>query len=246
MKNKLGIIAISALLLVLTACGSSAVASGNGAPGQADSGATANSQAGGRQGNGGPGGQLSGEQADLFEEVSSVSGNNITLKLIEMPSFNRDGAPSQGYQGNGGRRQGQSSGSGNNGGNNDTGNSASGNSRPANGSSGAARPSGERRQGNGQGQGRQWSTQYTGETKTITIPADAEISSMGRGANGGNGQQTLSIADIKAGNMLQVWYSDKEKETVSRVTVIQATPGAGAAGNSAGASDNASAGSNSK
>lgn len=233
MKNKISIIALSALML-LAACGSANTASagGNTDSGSAAQGTAPNGQANNRQ----------VERADLIGEVSTVSGNNITLKLMEMPSFNGNGAPQQGYSRNGGR-QGAAAGNSNSGSSGNTGNPADDSSAKPSVDGKTARPSG----GNGQGggQGRQWSPQYTGETKTLTIPDGLEISSAGRGPSGDSSQQSLTVSDIKTGNILEIWYSDKEKETISKISIMQSMPGAGR-GPSDASAGNASDNSNSK
>ena len=59
---------------------------------------------------------------------------------------------------------------------------------------------------------------YTGESKIITIPDGVEITSSTRGNNGSE-QKTLALTDIKKGDILQIWYSDKSTETISKVSV---------------------------
>ncbi|NTV90873.1 MAG: hypothetical protein HGA22_11040 [Clostridiales bacterium] len=60
-------------------------------------------------------------------------------------------------------------------------------------------------------------TTYTGETKTVSIPDTAAITSRG----GGKDAQatTLAVADLKAGDVVQIWFAD-DGTTVSKVSVM--------------------------
>ncbi|MDI3481042.1 MAG: hypothetical protein PWQ97_697 [Tepidanaerobacteraceae bacterium] len=60
---------------------------------------------------------------------------------------------------------------------------------------------------------------YTGESKTITIPDGVEITTFARGDKGGE-QKTIELKDIKVGDILRIWYSDENKTTISRVSVM--------------------------
>lgn len=227
MKNKMGIVLLSLLMLSLAACGTTGSYTTSADPSARTgtvSGSSSNAQEwqdqnslpnGSKHGNGGYRGQLQGQGADLTGEVSSISGNQITLKVIKMPAFNRKGTPPRGSTGNSGNT-----------------------SQPAAGSTSAAEPSGSTPasdssntspdssgpKGNGPSQPR--GIQYTGETKTVTIPDGVAITAMAR-TNGDSNQQTLKLSDIKEGNVLQIWYSDKEKGTVSKINVMQRIPGNG-------------------
>lgn len=64
--------------------------------------------------------------------------------------------------------------------------------------------------------------EYTGETKDITIADGMQIKTMNRGQKGSESKD-LTVADIKVGDILQVTYSDKDKEAISNITVRQAT-----------------------
>lgn len=63
--------------------------------------------------------------------------------------------------------------------------------------------------------------EYTGENKDITIADGMQIKTMNRGQQGSESKD-LTVTDIKVGDILQVTYSDKNKETVSNITVRQA------------------------
>ena len=60
--------------------------------------------------------------------------------------------------------------------------------------------------------------EYTGETKDITIGDGIQIETMNRGQQGSKSKD-LTVSDIKVGNILQITYSDKEKETISNINV---------------------------
>lgn len=215
MNRKLSIIALSILLLSVTACSSntttssndpasqSAITTENSAPDQAD---------GNKPWGEGASDQMQGERADLTGEVSEISGNKVTLKVIEMPTFNRNNTRSQGSPGKSNGETPKST-------ENDNGaNAKRNNSHNVSNNSNTA-PNSD--QPLGDGQPRQRAQQYTGETKTITIPDGVTISSMSR-KNDGNDSKALSISDIKQGNILQIWYSDEAKEVISKVSVMEA------------------------
>ena len=64
--------------------------------------------------------------------------------------------------------------------------------------------------------------EYTGETKDITIIDGIQIKTMNRGQQGSESKD-LTVSDIKVGDILQITYSDKEKETISNINVRSAT-----------------------
>jgi len=134
---------------------------------------------------------------DLSGEVGSIKGNEITLKVIETPNFR---------QGNSQRNRSQGS--------DDRGNGNQGNNdRTQRQGSGFNGPQGQRR-----------AVQYTGETKNITVPSGTSITVFTRGENGRE-SKAVELKDIKQGDILQVWYSDKDKGIISRITVIPSAPG---------------------
>lgn len=63
--------------------------------------------------------------------------------------------------------------------------------------------------------------EYTGETKDITVGDGIEITAMSRGKQNSDAK-TLTVSDIKVGDTLLITYSDKDKETISKITVRQA------------------------
>ncbi|MFW2489663.1 hypothetical protein ACN077_13990 [Clostridium chromiireducens] len=63
--------------------------------------------------------------------------------------------------------------------------------------------------------------EYTGETKEITVGDGIEITTMNRGKQNSDAK-TLTVTDIKVGDTLLITYSDKDKETISKITVRQA------------------------
>ncbi len=227
MKNKMGIVLISLLMLSLAACGTTGSNTASADPSARTgtvSGSSSNAQGwqdqnsqpnGSKRGNGGYRGQLQGQGADLTGEVSSISGNQITLKVIKMPAFNRNGTSPRGGTGNSGNTSQPAAGS--------TPAAEPSSSTPASDSSNTS-PDSRGPKGNGHSQPR--GIQYTGETKTVTIPDGVAITAMAR-TNGDSNQQTLKLSDIKEGNVLQIWYSDKDKGTVSKINVMQRIPGTG-------------------
>lgn len=226
MKTKITIITLTLMLVLsVTACGSNISASSNDTAAQSTIAAqnSAGSQDSTNSG-GDNSSQIQRKAADLIGEVTAISGNQVTLNLIEMPSFNGGGSkPSIG--------DGKGSGA-----SNPTGN-RSADAKPADNSASApnaadsstAGAKGDPSQGGAQGGGDkqppQISMNYTGESKTLTIPDGVAISSAGR-RNGNSEQKTLSVADIKQGSILQIWYSDETKETISKISIMEATAGA--------------------
>lgn len=82
-------------------------------------------------------------------------------------------------------------------------------------SPGAGAPAGSHPQGQGHGQ---ITPKYTGETKTVKIPAGVPVTTVTRGQSGME-TKNIEVKDIKAGDMLQVWFSDAGKTVVSKVSV---------------------------
>ncbi len=163
--------------------------------------------------------------ADLIGEVSSISGSEITVKVINfqgMGQGRRDGfgANSDGQTTPGafGRRQKPAAGDGR------TPASDPGQSRtPANDQGQSQTPANDRGQNqtegsNQSGSRHQSGIQYTGETKVLKITDSVEISKMVRGDSGIT-SQAIQISEIKVGDTLQVFYSDKSKETLSKITI---------------------------
>lgn len=66
------------------------------------------------------------------------------------------------------------------------------------------------------GQPPQRNIEYTGETKTIKISDNVTVTKMSMGDNGPQ-TQDIKIGDIKAGDILQIYYSDKENQTISKI-----------------------------
>lgn len=227
MKKVLSAVLVSTFLLTLAACGSgNSTAANQDNPSSPVSSSTGQNTA--REGGpGGFGGWNQGDSADLTGEITSVSGNQITLKLVKMPTFNRNGAAPSGNSSPGAIggtagdsrqiKSGDRPSEGTNPGR------SSGNQAPDDNSE--RRGGGNRFQGNGQRSSR--AMEYTGETKTITVNDGVSITAMGGrpGNNNGSEKSELKISDLVKGNVLQIWYSDDDKDTISRITVLQADQG---------------------
>lgn len=140
------------------------------------------------------------EQADLRGEVTSISSNQVTVKVIKM---SEPGA--KGPDRNGGTASKNTEGD----------NGKDGNMAPP---SDDKQPSSDSKSGN-ESQRRGGAVQYTGETKTITIPTDMEITTFARGDDK---NQSVKLADLKQGDILEVWYSDKNNETIEKISVRSA------------------------
>lgn len=136
---------------------------------------------------------------DMMGEIVSVQGNEITLKEIDTSQQRGNRAP--------GQRDGNQP------------------PQPQQGQDkqgGQPQPTPQVQPGqpgpNGQEPRRQREVQYTGETKKITIPEGVSVTEMTRGQNGVE-QKVVETKDLKAGDTLSIWYSDKEKGTISRISV---------------------------
>lgn len=142
-------------------------------------------------------------RADIIGEVTSISGNNVSLKLIEQPQFNRNFSQ------------------------NDTRGERRGKNRQFNESTQNS-PQGEQRSESPNPDRTDFQrpeVKYTGEIKELTIPDNIEISTMGMGRRtqdqAPSAAPTLNLSDVKIGSTMQIWFSDQEKEIISRVTVRQ-------------------------
>lgn len=127
----------------------------------------------------------------LAGEVSSISGNQVTLKLIELPTMapDKNAKPQDGQSANQGAAQdGQKT---------------------------------DGKQPNEQaGQKPKMEVKYTGETKTITISDGASITTLNRGEKDA-AQKTIAVKDIIVGNRLDIFYTDSNKTTIANINVLE-------------------------
>ncbi|MCR4436104.1 MAG: hypothetical protein QHH06_13820 [Clostridiales bacterium] len=185
MKKLITVLTTSAILaMLISGCGSGVQSqTGSGTPeGTAASSSTGSTNSPSSTG----GGQRQFARPDLSGEVASISGNQVTLKLIEIPAPRRNS-----QQGANGQAQ--------------------------NGSSATDQ---------GTGQPRQRNITYTGQTQTISIPDGTQITTTVRGQNARE-EKAIELKDIKQGDILQIWYSDKDKQTISRISVMEASGNSG-------------------
>lgn len=184
-----------------------------------------NTTQGGR-GNFGGGNNQNNGMPRLSGEVASIDGNKITLKVIQTPNrgMGNGGAQQRGQSGNqAATGKGQTNGQGTARDGQAPPADSQGNGQSSNGTSQGGQTNGQ--QQNGQRQNRQpgsgfnMQVQYTGETKTITIPDGVSITTFNRNAQSG-GAENISIKDIKVGDRLTVSYSDANETTISGITVM--------------------------
>lgn len=175
-------------VLLLSACGSNPQSAGSNDPNASSPSPSAVS--GSQRGN--------FAAPDVYGEVKSVNGNDISVALLEMP---------QRPQRNNTQGSGDST--------------APQGSKPQ-----GTRPSGTGN-GQRQGGGMNAPKKYTGATQTVTVAADTQISTFERGSGNGNGngnnrptQKDIKVSDIKAGSIIQVWYKSGTKE-IQRIMVMQ-------------------------
>jgi hypothetical protein len=142
------------------------------------------------------------QKPDVYGEVSAINGNQVTLKLMNIPQMNR-GA------------KGQVRGSG-------TGNM---------GTSGAApgKMNGNVNGNGGPGKGGMRQRSYTGEEKTITIPNGVQMTTMTRGTNGME-QNTVTLDQITTGSTLSIYY-DTDGKTIKSIRVQKPWTGNGQGSN---------------
>ncbi|MCR4430446.1 MAG: hypothetical protein NUV45_05420 [Tepidanaerobacteraceae bacterium] len=215
MKKALCIMLVLGMMMTAAGCGGGGKNEG-GAP------AAAQGQAQQQQQEQAPTQQHATDQAGSAEnviagEVSSISGSTVELKLIEMPQPGPRGKQNQ--QSNQQMQaqdanKGPDAGQGQKAPNND-----SGQNPGAPPEAGGNPPEKSENSGSDRMQ-RQSGLKYTGETKTIDIPDGVEITAMQRGDKGME-QKTISIGDIKVGDILRIWYSDESMTSISRISVMQ-------------------------
>lgn len=135
---------------------------------------------------------------DLYGEIKAVSGNNLTIALLEIPQ--RRAPTDEEKQKMRESRKNNDQGQGEN----------SQNNRQRPGVAG----SGEKK--------------YTGKSETITIPADVPITAFDRGNRDGEKsgkpeEKKLSLSDIKVGTMVQIWYKKDsgDKKEIQSIRVVQ-------------------------
>jgi hypothetical protein len=59
----------------------------------------------------------------------------------------------------------------------------------------------------------------TGETKTITVPVGIPITVMTKGDKEEE-PKLADIRDIKKGNIIQIWYSEKDKTVITKINIM--------------------------
>jgi hypothetical protein len=167
-----------------------------------------NSSSSNQSASNGNGNRAGFQKPDVYGEVSAISGNTVTLKLMNMPQFNR-----QNRRGQGG---GRGSGTGNMGAQNNPGNGNGG----GNGN--------WRGNGNGGPGGGMRARSYTGQVKTITIPNGVQMTTMSRGTNGVT-QTAVTLSDLTVGSTLSIYY-DTDGKTIKSIRVQKPWTGNGQAG----------------
>jgi len=136
---------------------------------------------------------------DISGEISDITGNEVTLKIIKMPQRQQPGSSARPR----GTRSPQTS------------------PRPQ--ASPGAQGSGYR---GGMGQGAARTRTYTGEVKTIVIPVGTKLTSTSFG-QGGTTETEVNINTLAKGTVLSIYYAT-DKKTIDKITVqIQRTGSGG-------------------
>jgi hypothetical protein len=144
-------------------------------------------------------------EIDVYGEVSEVIGNEVTLKLLEIPDMS-----------NMTREKGTGS---------DQAGDKAGGSAPAEDTTGGA-AAGATPGATGGGGMRE--KQYTGEEKTIVIPVGTPIVSMTRGEEG-MVETEISLNELASGNTLSIYYQEDGK-TIEKITIRKPRTGGGQGG----------------
>ena len=129
---------------------------------------------------------------DLYGEVTDVSGNQVTLKLIKVPAI-----PTGGVRPTGGARP-------------------SGWARPT----GGARPTGWVRPTGGAFPtgGASRLIEYTGEVKTVIIPVGVQITESTRATDGTVTATVVDISKVSVGSFLSIYYGSNGS-SIAKVTL---------------------------
>ena len=164
--------------------------------------------------NGNGGNRPAFQKPNVYGEVDSISGNNVTLKLMNFPQMNKR-----------------------NGGGRGNGNMGTVNGAPAN-RNGNGNGNGNWNGNGGQGRGGMGARSYTGQQQAIIIPNNVSITEMTRGTNGMT-QTNVNLNDIQTGSVLSIYY-DNDGKTIKSIRVQRPFNGNGQGGN--GQSGNAQTG----
>ncbi|MEH6995168.1 hypothetical protein V7075_21080 [Neobacillus drentensis] len=156
-------------------------------------------------------------EIDVYGEVSEVIGNEVTLKLLEIPdmsAMNRE-------KGTGGDKTGDK-----------TGVKAEGSAPAGDTTSGAAAGAITGTPGGGGMREKN----YTGEEKTIVIPVGTPIVSMTRGEEG-MVESEISLNELTSGSTLSIYYQEDGK-TIEKITIRKPRTGGGGQGGQGGKTGN--------
>jgi hypothetical protein len=152
-------------------------------------------------------------EIDVNGEVSEVIGNEVTLKLLEIPDMsvmNRE-------KGTGGDK---------------TGDKAEGSAPTGDTTSGAAAGAITGTPGGGGMREKN----YTGEEKTIVIPVGTPIVSMTRGEEG-MVESEIGLNELTSGSTLSIYYQEDGK-TIEKITIRKPRTGGGGQGGQGGKTGN--------
>jgi len=132
------------------------------------------------------------QAADLTGEVTAVTTGKVTVKLVKMPAGGPNGAPG--------------------------GAPGSAASQPPSTQTPPAAPA----QGQPRTQAQQPALEYTGETRSLSIPSGLKITMMSRNPGGQTPGET-AVSELKTGDLIQVWFSDSARTVISRISVMRRT-----------------------
>ncbi len=152
------------------------------------------------------------QRPDLMGQVTAIAGNEVTLNVIELPQM---------PAGSAGQRP-----------------TAAGNNPAA--TLGGNQPAASSETSPGSSTQKQRGYTFTGEEKTIMIPVGVSITAVQRSgavnanpqATGNNSVQTVAMdfKDIQAGDILSIWYSEKDSTAISKVIIASSSSTAGQEG----------------
>jgi len=190
--NFLLVISIVVISILLVSCNNSANSNTGNSNGNGNDN-TNNSQNGQRQ----------IDNADVYGEIKSISGDKVTLSLLEQPQMGRP-RNNEDLQNNDNDKQPPENMPEKSPGENDQKPEAT---------------EGERR-GNGGPGGMRFEKTYTGETKEVTINDSIKIVSMQMSENGMQ-ENEIQVTDLKEGQILQVWYKEGSDSEIENIRVME-------------------------
>lgn len=166
------------------------------------------------------------QRPDLMGQVTAIAGNEVTIKVIELPAMPSFSPGQRSPRPSGWQRSPRPS------------DAAQQTPAPDISAAPGSSPAPSGSPGSGR---RGFSMTFTGEEKTVVIPVGVPITTIQRSAtgtsgtnggaanNGGNAPRAsvqtvaLDFKDIKVGDIISIWYSTKDTTAIARVSIQSTT-----------------------